>query len=658
MIRALLLSIVLLAGIAEARPVRFIQKRTPSNYQLFQNGAIGEGQVRWKQDTLIPPNVVTRYKYWQRWVDYRKAQFESGHPLERPVNKYFSKSTGDDGNDCTEAEPCETLTKADTFDTVNTALNFKAGDTWEECVQVTLAAANMTVKSYGSGNKPVWSCFTGKINSGAAWSVFSGNTYSIANTQDGIGWLRNADDKLGDTATSPFYLASSNAFSDTGITFPAWFKDDATDTLYVNLGGTNPNTVNFEYTVNNTLSGVEINATSDGARVDNIRFDGFSLSRTTPNHNLGYAVMTLLTGTNSAYVTNSEAYYCSAHCFGQLSSGANGGLTMWRGNKAGYPMFNGASSETIYNSYSLGSHEGWFIENEANYGATPMSTWGVSTDKVQSQAFFGHTAGGISGIHVAYNNTLPDTHHPVAEISGFNNCVAITSEAELESVRCFVVKNTQQHATVSGGALYSVAFAGYNIVMNNRIAVAPRNTGGLALSLTRPVHAFFIQNHLKIDYSQWGTGARGLYNTTSSDNIVYFWHNFFDLIDTSGTGASQFGIDYDTRGGAGDSSPNSTAYNNILSNDANSTYAGWYFGLNNEPTKMAGNAVFKITDTVTGNPSGYGDTTYVTLSVLPAYNLYDALLDGTASTQVPFKLSHDIDGKLRKIATDIGSTEY
>lgn len=641
--RILLLIIsLLLCSVAEARPTRFVQKFYAGN-----------NTVIWSPTPLDPPNIVTSYNDWLAWKDYRVAQFQKEHPINRATKYYFSTS-GNNANPCTEALPCETRTKADTFDAVNTALLFKRGDRWEECVQITLAANDMTVGAYGTGDKPYFSCFTQKINAGSSWSVVSGNTYSISNATDNVGWVRNADDPLGDSLGS-WTQATTSSLNDTNITFPAWFRDDAANLLYVNLGSaTSPSTLNIEFSINNRLSGVSTGFT--GCRVDSQYFDGFSLDRTSPNHNAGYGIYFTGTGDESFLGTNSEAYYTSAHSIGALNGGSTGGHSMWIGNSAGYPMHNGAGSETIFNAASINSHESWFIENVAKYGATRIGNWQPAALKVDSEAIYSHTSSGNAGLTVTYGNTLPDSVNPVADLGRLGNCIPISASSQLEDVRCFIVANEQIHAPKSGGANYVVGLAGYQIYMNNRYAISPRPTGTLALTNFQPFYTFLIQNHYKIDYSTYGTGARSFYNTTSSDNRPYMWHNFIELLDTSGTGITTFGIDFDNRGGPGDFSPNAEAYNNVISNDHNSTFAGYHFGLNNDPVLMKANAIYKLTDTASGNPSGYGDTDFVTLNSIPVIDNYYAELENTGTSDIPFQLSHDINGN-RRSGIDIGPVE-
>ena len=370
--RLLLILTLLICSVAEARPIRYVSRLTPSNYKLYQDNAIGNGQVAWKANYEIPPNIATNYGGWRRWKEYRVAQFEKLAPLERSNTYYFS-SAGLDANACTTASPCLTRSKCASLITTNggnTRCRFKFGETFDDATDLVITSNGNTLDCWGTAaecaSKPLFNAFTNKYNS-SGWTLATGNRYTRAETND-IAWIRNQADRLGVNLVRTTSSANCEALSNSFF----W----GANVLHINLGGTNPNTLNLEAVTSNTANGVE--SQGDGNRVEGLRADGYGMDRSN-SATQAQPFTNRSTGNKANYFKNLEGYYSGTHIMAHNAPSGAGGKSVWNGCKAGFPMY-GASGDNLFNTYSRdGEQETWFLNSTLQYGTLKSSDWSYTT---------------------------------------------------------------------------------------------------------------------------------------------------------------------------------------------------------------------------------------------------------------------------------------
>lgn len=670
MIRALLLFIFLLVGTAEARPVRFIQKLVPTNYQLYRSGAIGDGQATWVNDFKAPPNIATEYSKWLKWKDYRVAQFEKKAPKERANTYYFvpSSAGGSDAAACTYAAPCATRTKCASLITANggnTRCRFHADYVWDDATDIVITANNNTIDCYKSGAslrdctpgaeaQPLFNAFAVKyLDASNPWTLAAGNRYTVAETND-IAWVRKVNDRLGDTLGQNLVRVASSAACE--ALSNSWFW--GANVLHINLGGTDPNTLDLEAVISNTANGIEFQG--DGNRVEFIRADGYGMHRT--NTATQAQPFTSRAGGNKAnYFKNLEAYYSSSHVVAH-NWNSTGGKSMWNGIIAGYPKYN-AAGNNIFNTYSaLGEHETWWLDTTAQYGTLKSSDWSYTTLFQRGHGFLSHTnsASYDHSMYVVFNTSLPNSHTPLLSIGGSGtNAVNPSPVTDFSQYKSFMVKASQP---ATGNAITTPAFEWFKnqIIYGSRFAMKQTSAGVGAWTNYYPDNTWVINSDFEMNQAAVASNFTALYNTLTADNKVNFLHSSIRIINAAVDGGISFGLDFDnifgttTVAGAG-TSRNSTMTNSILSIINSGTSTFMRLSLTNSATALKNNR-FYDTDQNAGFDAGYDlGTSQSTLSA--AYDLTSqAALLNAGNKEI--QCSHDINGRRRDGSPDIGPVEF
>jgi len=334
-----------------------------------------------------------------RWRRNIVTQKERDTVWTAQTKYYVSESEGDDSNPGTEAEPFQTLAKAQTIldgleDGSKTVVYLKCGDTWEEEGTATSVDGNTCllrltktysgVSSYGTGDKPFVNQFDRKYSSG--WTVHSGDVYVRSEIND-IASIRLVNDRL-----VPLYDASDTTDCATNIsdTNGSYFYDSAGNNLYINLGGTDPNTVTLEAAVSNDST---IEVADHGCFVENIRFDGH-VHRSTRDKQAGIRIN--LTGSKVGRIENCEAYYGSSHLIHFNCFTGTGGIAVIKNCIAGYSLWNSAGN-TIFNSFAQNGEQETYVQDcEVPYGTLPGHEWTSTNsnyDALLGSAFYCHTGG-------------------------------------------------------------------------------------------------------------------------------------------------------------------------------------------------------------------------------------------------------------------------
>lgn len=153
----LILSTLLLASTASARPIKFIQKLRPPNYRLYLDNAISDSQVVWKLEVAPTPDIVKNYTAWVKWKDYRVAQFEKMAPKERATTYYVINGliAGDDSDDGLTPETAW-KTRGKALSEINASggnvrVRFARGYTWTDDSNFAITVDNVTIDDYDAG---------------------------------------------------------------------------------------------------------------------------------------------------------------------------------------------------------------------------------------------------------------------------------------------------------------------------------------------------------------------------------------------------------------------------------------------------------------------------------------------------------------------------
>lgn len=630
-------------------------------------GTCGSGSgVPWTPQYDAIPNIITDYPAWIAWKDKRIAQFENHCPLSRTTTYYFSKESGaSDSNSCLSIfKPCLTLSKAATLIAAlpsngDARFRFRRGDTWSEAtVTLNNTKQNVTFDDYGDTTlaRPFFNKFTLSYSSG--WTLASGNRYTRAETND-IAWVRRTLDRLGDTAGTP--LIRQNSSANCEATSGSYFW--GANVLHINLGGTDPNTVALEAVITNTDIGIGLGG--DGSRAENIRADGYGMSRTN-SATQAEGMKSTVEGTAAVYFKNVEAYYCSSHCAAHYTGGSQlGGKSMFNGVVTGLPMYN-SSGETSQNTYAnQGGQETWFVNGVVKYGTLPSSDWPYATTFKRSIGWYGHTAGsGITyDLIVKYNLSIPASAYSQPAVLSSQADYLTTAITSPTEARYFLVNSIYDgNSQAAGNGLdFSSQAVIYGNIFRFKVQALANNNAWAANS---PKYVWLVNNYIESDLTALTTTSFTLWNAPgvakTNNNIMYWWNNQIKFTNNSTTGAHA--LDGDSCNDT-DNAPSPTAddrngefKNNILS--FSTLNAAGMTCFSNYATKQMNNAYYRVTDH-TGKTRGFNlDPAKQTPGSEPVLGTSQSqfLQTGTTTT---YTVGYDMNGKRRTVSPpDLGPVDF
>ena len=248
-----------------------------------------------------------------------------------------------------------------------TVIHARKGDTWTTnnatgtgtygSTMLVVDVDNVAiVADWGSGANPLIDRFTKSYTSG--WTLVSGSMYSRSES-DTITALVNDSDRL-----TPLNEADSSANVPTqwAGTSGSWYYDSATTTLYVDLGGTDPNTVTIAAAINNGASCIEL--AGDQTLVRDLDTHGWGTSTTAGN---GSAIVLNTTGGRRCAVFGGTHVYTNDYTIRGLGDG-----TLYvRDCTAG---FTSNDDYTIYAEASTGTNH-LYVRDCTLYGRRPESSW-------------------------------------------------------------------------------------------------------------------------------------------------------------------------------------------------------------------------------------------------------------------------------------------
>jgi hypothetical protein len=501
------------------------------------------------------PNPTSMGFY--RWKEDQAQAILNACPVSRATTYYVDNVAGVDGNNGltpgtawkTIAKIRDTITAAPA--TANMAFLMNRGVEWNEpTVTIAVNKNNVTISDYGTGNKPFINRFSLKYNA-AGWALAAGNRYTRAEAST-VGNIRfQGWDNSKSTATG-FVLSRQTSQADCEATSNSWFY--TAGTLHVNLGGTNPNSVNLEAVASNTIDGIIV--TGNGCRINNIRHDGAASDPTNPHTPQSYQFKSAVTGSSVAAFTGCEGYYGGTHIIASYTTGPAGGSTLFQQCSAGFCLRNVPTGETSFNTYaSNGNQISIFKDCTVVAGTLPT---GVAAWLPQGRSLYGHTggAGATVGLVIVDRLTTLDSAFTAGGLTSIGDTPACLYSPE--SCRVFVIE--ERH---TGRSLTTLPFVGMCWI-NCEYDLTPNDLFGQSFfaagNTSQTFDGFVFNCILKINLiNQSSTSVRSLFNALGTLNHYFWLHNRIDVACDD----NSWRTDFDSAGT--DSSPDARVYNNIFS---------------------------------------------------------------------------------------------
>lgn len=574
--------------------------------------------------------------WYFRYLAARQAQV----PLERATRYYVAANGSDSNSGLTTALPFLTLVKVQTVLTASSGdvrFSFRDGDAWEESAGLTIAKNDVTLDVYSLDATTVFkvgarfSRFLLKYNS-TGWALASGNRYTRteASTVALLRYQSNHFNPILIRCTSAAECeATSNSY--------AWVSN----VLHINLGGTNPNTINLEAAADNSVIGVDVQNV-DGFRMRGIRVEGYGASASN-----AYTIKIANSNLMVAIIENCEAYYGGYHLMGhnEGQTGVTGGVCIFSNCRVGLAYKGGAGACWVSHNGPGGQETVWHC-CEAAYGAVPESSWYTATVLRYGSPIYGHTGGGSAkiglaisyGMHIANNSFGCESG---AQFSGPDSPAATT----LEDVRIFIIGEQMLGVQPCGTMNFGIAnHAWINCEYHLTLMT------GVALQNV-PIRGWLINCKMTVEKSGLFTnnGAQGEHYPRIWHCRMSFpkptWHTMF-----YGTTASQL---------AG-TTPAPSIFNSIVMFDPQVSTGTAAINTRNYADNLGGNAYFAMYRYTTGGgDEGYSaDTLAVRLTNPPAEGVEPdsaSPLFG-AGTTLPgeYTVEHDMYWRTRPSPPSVG----
>lgn len=618
----------------------------------------------WTDAFDTPPNPITNYSGYISFRNKRRSQFYNKCPLIRSITYYIAPETGSDANDgLSPGTAWKTIPKAQAAQDAlgvsgNAAFLWKSGETAVELQEFAVTKPNVSVGTYGGSSPAKFDAATLRYLS-SGWTLAAGNRYTRAETTD-VAWVLHKDDW--DTTLffgRPLARRASSAEVDAESYTYYW----AANVLHINLGGTNPNTLDLVAIPSNSING--ISGINDSWRVDNIWTRGHGCHRTsTANQKMGiqyYGYDTMV-----GLVSNCGSYYNSSHniaFYANSGNPANGaGHFLSDNNRVGWTKYN-SSGETQLNSYSaLGNDESWVMDWFSVGGTLPSSDWNYVNLRKRGRPTYHHTTGGTnySALYVNDTGSMATGLFQCAQTPNAFDVIPALVQAD---VRCYLNKVQKPVTSYSGTEEIAIM---RNAFMTNYAYYPKPATTTTFLEPNIPTTSFHCNGIMIVDAGDYtGVQSAAWWNAPpSSDNLHNFAFGLYKFINIQ-FNSSYYAQDYDALFD-GNTAPSGTAQsrnctaNNCLYGMAGPGSTGGtgkrQVGINNDASKMDSNGYYRITQ-VAGKVPGYdNDAHAVILTNEPMVDVSDNQILGKANTRVT--RSHDKNGKPVSLPDDLGPTNY
>lgn len=429
---------------------------------------------------LVPPGWDTLdFLHWKNdLLCYKAAQ-----SLWIPDITYYVSPTGNDSNDGLTAGNAFATT-----DKVQAVIDAVSGDkleflferdgVWDTFTHnttvTTVGTAVLKVNkdyirlgAYGTGAKPYFENFTTKLTSG--WSFISGTSYSCTPGVD-VACVR-----LASAPTVPLHKAGTSDVSASKTeTSGNWYFDNGTGTLYINLNGTDPNTVTIEVAVSSYRNFIEFSG--NGGYAENLAGDGWGMDRVDENTQCHFIRISGVSGTHNTAVA-CDTLYASSHALAQHRPSGTAGVAVFADCFAGLCNSN-SQNVTVYNAFSqTGGHEAYFDNNTA-WGMLPSSDWfDVNSRKIHGAAAYGHSGAGNFCAFIMFNKMQSPNVAFGAAVPAYAPGPAVTVESD---ARVFAFED--YHYNTRAGSRLGYLHAGAGPRVNSSITGVAYNYNILALT--------------------------------------------------------------------------------------------------------------------------------------------------------------------------------
>lgn len=617
------------------------------------------------------PDIATDFAGFSTAFFARRQQYLINCPVARTRRYYLSNSLGNNGNDgLTEGSAFQTLAQCKSVimaEGSDVRFSLRRDDIWRETTGIVIANNAITLDTFGTGNRPFLNRFTLDYLSAGWTNVPATTVYSRSETND-IAYLCEKNDRYG-VARGTHLIRLDSLSAVTNASYSFWY-DPTPDLLYVNMGGVNPNTIDFEAVISNynvtkntssNSNGVEFQG--DGCLCLSLQAEGWGIHRTqvaTQDQNFTNRT----TGNDANHFVDCVGYYSNTHVAAHHQPSGSGGRSLWEGCTFGLGQVDPAfDSCSLLNSYSsLGAHECLEYNNTYQYGALKEYTWSYATwNAAIATGFLSHTGGGsFSGLSISWG--CRGVANPISMVTGlhFDNSPVVFAAKQLQDCRAFSVNGTLEpnpnnHRDTSFG--FTNHSVHYGITATFKPNSATLAGGWMNI---RPVNCYIINSNLITDCTSAGNNY-ALWNGLSGDAAVFLWHTLVQFINQTTAGADGYALDFDmifstVLAGLG-TSQGSEFINSILSY-SESGGAKKYLGLNNNAALIKNNGYYQVDNNATvGQARNYdNDAGKVILASAPALQSPHSTLLGAGSTSL--LLSHDYNGKRRTaLVPDIGPVD-
>lgn len=531
-------------------------------------------------------------------------------PVGRSATRYVSTSGNDSNDGLTESTPWQTLGKVQTYiDGIagGACIKFKCGDEWRVTTGINCNTPNISFAAYGTGNRPLFNCFTGDA-AGDEMSVVGDGSYLFAGPA-AVQWVRNRANPLRayTRATSQANCAATEGswfHSGTSLWIRPFGDETIADETYEYVGAASNDDA---ITINNV----------DGCRIDGLRGDGWGMNLASPITQR-MAFSTAVEGTNEVVVSDCESYYGSTHCFQQYS-GSSGGIATFYRCLAGWPIYSPASGETIFNTYGSSGVAGEtiFADCETVHGTLPHNSWVTPAITKRGRSVFGHHGNTTTGIPVI---ALVLRHRTRANEWGAETPAGIegyqSAVTDIAAINTFIIGEVFEENDMSGLGFGDSDRGALRI--NCEYRLKPRNTTGQGFAGvgSNIMRAWWLNVILDLDLTNISSSnPMALFNETPDGDTAYLLMQGAHLnVSNFGDSSKFFGLGKDgwTANVSVQTNYQQYVFNSIISRE-NGTF-GLCSGNGNASSRLKNNALRNVYAGAQAGLNWSGDAGEVTLS--------------------------------------------
>lgn len=424
-------------------------------------------------------------------------------PATRATEYYFDAQNGNDANSgLTAALPKQTISAMNTLLSAGNVRIYAKG-TWRHAASagVTMPANTSLTRWPDGSNYRITGCRLEADAGSVTWTLGAGNRYSAT--------IANAA-HLHPKGWGPFhYLTCAASTAEVEANSFSYFITGST--VHVNMGGTNPNTLDFELThtsdFGSLASGVTV--TGGGVYIEGGTFDHNGYGAYASGTNQSYGILLNQINEEVVYVKDCTVGGHFYHNIGTLSVG--GGRSLLENVVAG-----GCRDD-------IATHINFFSTNGDNEAIAlrcrvvtdRMPRVGMLANNAQ-EAFYGHTAtaGTIAFVSVIAAELTADGQDPAQSLGRFGNTPTPTTNPA-SYVACF------HRCRVSPGVgSRTVPWQNNTAFVACNIAIRPLAATWLGVSVLAG-QGLCLNTEYDVDWSSItpGAGGYGLHTSTIAPNV-------------------------------------------------------------------------------------------------------------------------------------------